>query len=147
MKKRFVFLLAISAATIQAAGAISQEAKDYLDAALKIMQENFVYLDKIDWEQFKRETFFRAAEAQTSIETYSAIRFALTKLGDRHSFLQLTPELTRKETSLGAKPAPPSSPPAGDHAKPANPFPSPFRSRRVPEGAMVVPRQAPSRRS
>jgi hypothetical protein len=137
------FALLVALGQIHAAEGISPEARAYLEAALKVMQENFVYKDRVDWEQLKRETFLRAGEAQTNIETYGAIRFALTKLGDNHSYLQLTPELMRKETSLGVKPIPAAAPLAKENAKPPNPFPSPFRSRRVPEGAMVVPAARP----
>jgi carboxyl-terminal processing protease len=145
MGKRLPLLLAIAAAggQICAGDEISAGAKAYLDAALKVMQENFVYRDRIDWEQLKRETLSQAGEAQVAVETYPAIRFALSKLGDRHSYLQLTPELTRKETSLGVKAIALPTAPEKDKGKPVNPFPSPFRSRRVPEGAMVVPAASP----
>lgn len=138
------FLLTILAATSQIhAGGISPEAQAYLDAALKIMQENFVYRDRVEWNRFKLDTLSQAGNAQVPVETYPAIRFALAKLGDRHSYLQLTPELMRKETSLGVKAIPVAPAPAKDNARPPNPFPSPFRSRRVPEGAMVVPSASP----
>jgi len=128
-------LLCLTAA-LEAADAISPAAKAYLDTAMQVMQEHFLHRDKIDWEQLKRETLAQAAGAQTAVETYPAIRFALGKLGDHHSFLELTPALMSEASKHGiATWAPPAAPPR-DPTKPA--MPSPFRSRRAAEGAMVV---------
>ena len=145
MRKPISCLLAILAAASQIRGGegISPAAKTYLDGALKIMQENFVYKGRVDWEQVKHEALVHAGDAQLAVETYPAIRFALAKLGDHHSFLQLTPELMKKETALGLKPAAAAAPPAKANAKAPNPLPSPFRARRVPEGAMVAPSERP----
>jgi hypothetical protein len=123
--------------------AISPTAAAYLDAALKIMQQNFFHKDRIDWPQLRRETLSQAAGAQTPVDTYSAIRFALAKLGDHHSYLQLTPELTREEASRQPKLANALAMPKAPARKPTFPFPSPFRTRRVPEGAMVVTSTSP----
>jgi len=137
---RFLLLssLLFSAPSIQAADGPTPQAAAYIDAALKIMQEHFVYRDKIDWQQLKRDSVSQAATAQTSVDTYPAIRFALSKLGDHHSYLQLTPELMRQATARGIAAATNTAAPLRDPAKPVNPFPSPFRTRRVPEGAMVA---------
>jgi carboxyl-terminal processing protease len=136
---RFLILWALlfPAAPVHAADGPSPQATAYLDAALKIMQEHFVYRDKIDWEQLRRDTFSQAANAQTSVETYPAIRFALERLGDHHSYLQLTPDLMRQAASRGIAAAINTAAPPRN-AKAVNPFPSPFRTRRVPEGAMVA---------
>lgn len=114
-----------------------REATAYIDAALAIMQQHFLYRDRIDWAQLRRETMFQAGEAQTRADTWPALRFALAKLGDNHSHLQLTPELAREETTRQPKLKDPSAMPP---ARPGRsfPFPSPFRTRRVPEGAMVA---------
>jgi carboxyl-terminal processing protease len=115
----------------------SPEATAYLDAAIKIMQENFLHRDKINWEQLKHETFAQAAGAQTAVDTYPAIRYALAKLGDHHSYLQLTPALTQSESARKPALADPSAMPKPPARKPSFPYPSPFRTRRVPEGGMV----------
>jgi len=107
-------------------------AKAYLDAAIQIMQEHFLYKDRVDWAQLKTEALAAAGNAQTPVETYAAIRVALAKLGDHHSYLQLTPELMRQEGASGIQASGPASGPS------RNPLPSPFRTRRVPEGAMVA---------
>jgi carboxyl-terminal processing protease len=113
---------------------ISPEAETYVDAALAIMQQNFLHKDEIDWAQLNRDTLACAGRAETTADTYPAIRLALRKLGDNHSYLQLTPELARKESSSRA----------GQTCATASPtqaakayVPSPFQNRRVVEGAMV----------
>jgi carboxyl-terminal processing protease len=143
--RRFTTLLAtlLVAMTVfvtsraQSVAGISDEATAYLDAALKIMQENFLHRDKINWEQLHRETFAQAAGAQTSVDTYPAIRFALAKLGDHHSYLQLTPALSQAEATRKPVLTDPSAMPKPATRKPSFPYPSPFRTRRVPEGGMV----------
>nr|HEV7952742.1 S41 family peptidase [Candidatus Acidoferrales bacterium] len=121
----------------QTVAGISPDATTYLDAAIKIMHENFLHRDKINWEQLKRDTFAQAAGAQTSVDTYPAIRFALASLGDRHSYLQLTPALTQAESTRKPTLANPSAMPKPPARKQSFPYPSPFRTRRVPEGGMV----------
>jgi hypothetical protein len=136
-----IFLMSVlwfGSMRLPADDSISPAAAAYLDAALKVMQENFFYKDKIDWPQLRRETLSQAAGAQTPVDTYPAIRFALAKLGDHHSYLQLTQELTREEALRQPKLANPSTMPKPPARKQTFPFPSPFRTRRVPEGAMVV---------
>lgn len=108
---------------------MSPGAQSYIEAAVRIMQDNFVHRGKIDWEQLRRDTLSRAAGAQTTADTYEAIRFALAQLGDYHSYLQLTPELARSESS---RRTPRDSPPQSSDKKAA----SPFQDRRIPEGSI-----------
>src|SRR2546427_1503509 len=131
MRFHFVFVvvaLCSSSTSVCAGDEISPAAKAYIDAALEVMQQHFLYKDKIDWPQLRRETLLQAGEAQTAVDTYPAVRFALAKLRDHHSFLQLTPELTRQETSRKPRLANPSALPAAPARKPTFPFPSPFRT-------------------
>jgi carboxyl-terminal processing protease len=100
---------------------------------------NFLHRRRIDWDELERETFAQAAGAQTSVDTYPAIRFALAKLGDHHSYLQLSPALQREEATRKPQLANPAAmPPTVPPRTPSFPFPSPFRTRRVPEGAMIA---------
>jgi carboxyl-terminal processing protease len=117
---------------------ISPTAATYVEAALKIMQAHFLHKERIDWLKLKEETLAQAAGAQTAVDTYPAIRFALAKLGDHHSYLQLTPGLSSQETARQPKLTDPASMPVRPSRKPTSPFPSPFRTRRVPEGAMLA---------
>lgn len=122
---------------------ISPDAKTYLNAALDVMQEHYLHKDRIAWPELRREALAQAGAAQTAVDTYPAIRFALAKLGDNHSFLQPTPELTRMEAARQPKLADPSSMPKPPVRKQSFPYPSPFRTRRVPESGMVAGAAAP----
>ena len=118
--------------------AASPEATEYLDAALAILQANFLHRDAIDWPTLRREALRQAGHAQTSVDTYPAVRYALAKLGDHHSYLQLTPALAEAEAARKPALVEPSAMPAPLVRKQTFPFPSPFRTRRVPEGALVI---------
>lgn len=141
MRPRLLCLLPVLCFSLSAVpldDVASPKATAYIDAAIKVMQEHYLHKDKIDWPQLRRETLSQAGGAQTPIDTYPAIRFALAKLGDHHSYLQLTPALTSQEAAHQPKLADPAAMPGSPARKPTFPFPSPFRARRVPEGAMVA---------
>ncbi len=52
----------------------------------------------MDWPRIRKEALARAAHAESTVDTYDAIRFALASLGDHHSSLQLTPALQALES-------------------------------------------------
>jgi C-terminal processing protease CtpA/Prc len=58
----------------------------YLNAALDIMENNSINRFMIDWPDFRQLTLERAGAAQTTADTYDAIRLAVGMLGDNHSF-------------------------------------------------------------
>ena len=131
--RRSLFLLgpllwALSPSLAQTAPA---DAQAYLESALQIMQENFVHRDKIDWAQIRRAAIDAARGAQKPEDTYDAIRAALAQLGDRHSFLQLTPALARAEGQRRT--------PQGRPATAVSPTPSPYANRTV-EGSVITER-------
>jgi carboxyl-terminal processing protease len=66
----------------------------YLTDALDLIQRNAFYADRVDWPSVRAEARRRAGAATTTAGTYDAIRWVLTRLGDRHSFL-LSPEQAR----------------------------------------------------
>lgn len=74
----------------------------------------------------------RAEGSQTPADTYDAIRFALGKLGDHHSFLQLSPELQAKEKEARAKRKGPPALETGSEKWP----PSPYIDRHSPGGGI-----------
>lgn len=63
-----------------------QEAMAYLNEALDYIQEHSVKRENINWETLRQEVSALAAQAQTSADTYPAIKLALQLLGDHHSF-------------------------------------------------------------
>ena len=76
---------------------ISTGARAYLEHALDVMQQNALHREKIDWATLRREAMERAAGAEVPVDTYDAIRWALHQV-NRHSFLQLSPDLEKQET-------------------------------------------------
>jgi carboxyl-terminal processing protease len=118
--------------------AASPEATAYLNAALAILQANFLHRDAIDWPALRSEVLNQAGRAQTPVDTYPALRYALARLGDHHSYLQLTPALAEAEATRKPSLVDPSLMPAPIVRKQSFPFPSPFRTRRLPEGALVM---------
>jgi carboxyl-terminal processing protease len=76
----------------------SDIARQYLEKALNIMQENSLHKNKVDWKTLRKKTFAKAKGAKKTSDTWEAIRFALKEIGDNHSFLQLsTQELRDRE--------------------------------------------------
>lgn len=66
--------------------AISPEARGYLNRALDIMEDNSIRRYEIDWVAFREQAVEDAGNAQTPAGTYYAIRSALDRIGDHHSF-------------------------------------------------------------
>ncbi len=58
------------------------------------MEEHSINRFQIDWNMMRSEAYALADSAQTPRDTYNAIRIALAKLGDRHSFFSPPAELT-----------------------------------------------------
>lgn len=113
----------------------SPVAVEYINHALDLMQQHSINARKIDWAVMRKETMARAANAQTTYDTYDAIRFALGSLNDHHSFLQLDKELSRREEeSRHRRGVTGPAQPAGTEKWP----PSPYIDRSSPDGEMVT---------
>jgi carboxyl-terminal processing protease len=114
---------------------ISKPAAEYLNHALDLIQREALHSAEIDWTAVRDGAFLHSQGAQTSIDTYPGIYFALTQLREHHSFLRVPDDLSdadRKRTrdamrnilgpwTRGVKPPPPS----------------PFRTRGQPEGHLM----------
>jgi hypothetical protein len=61
------------------------------------MQAHALRRGTVDWPRVRAEALARAAHAETTVDTYDAIRFALASLGDHHCSLHLTPSLENLE--------------------------------------------------
>lgn len=75
----------------------------YLSHALDEMQAHALRRATVDWPRVRAEALARAAHAETTVDTYDAIRFALASLGDHHSSLHLTPSLENLELERKAR--------------------------------------------
>ncbi|MEQ1855801.1 MAG: S41 family peptidase [Longimicrobiales bacterium] len=80
-------LIALLSAPLEAQ--VSDDARQYLDAVLDIMEEEALRRASVDWVQVRADAHSFARRASTPEQTYPAIRRALRALRDNHSFLQL----------------------------------------------------------
>lgn len=65
---------------------LSKEAYNYLEQALKYMEDGSVNRKNLDWNSLKIETYKKASNALTPKDTYEAIELAISLLKDNHSF-------------------------------------------------------------
>jgi C-terminal processing protease CtpA/Prc len=70
---------------------ISPAALAYLNQAYDYIHENSIMRDRVDWPLVRQEVLRLSQSAQTPADTYSAIVYTLSSLGDGHSQF-LTPE-------------------------------------------------------
>ena len=79
-----VFGIVAISGTIGARAAMSLTARRYLDGALDTMEKHSVTRREVDWPSLRAQAHQRASDALTPFQTYDAIRFALSSLGDHH---------------------------------------------------------------
>jgi hypothetical protein len=118
--------------------AISPGAAAFLDNAIDIMREHALHGQGVDWAALRMEAFKRAGGAFNPIDTYPAIYWALVQLGDPGSHLRLPPGLFPDQIALmqQAEQEAQHNAPAGARAETSSP--TPFTSRRLPEGHIVT---------
>jgi hypothetical protein len=142
MKRILLAAAGISAAVIllpaagrpQASGAATPAAIAYVNHALGLMQQHSINTRKLDWTAIRNQTLAKAAGAQTTYDTYDAIRFAIKSLHDRHSFLQLSDQLAKLDKASHERRGLPAFTAGSSEKWP----PSPFIDRRVPEGHLLM---------
>ena len=66
---------------------LSTQADEYLQDALEKIHRRAYYSDRVDWIRAHAAAAVLASGAQTSGDTYDAIRYVLALLGDHHSHL------------------------------------------------------------
>ena len=70
-----------------AASNISPEAKAYLDRAITAFREMHINASKMDWPSLTKQAYAAAIGANTTADTYPAIRLIIKALGEKHTFL------------------------------------------------------------
>ncbi|WP_181369445.1 S41 family peptidase [Flavobacterium album] len=80
----------------------SPEAAGYIEEVLDILQKNSVNKKNIDWTILRKKVKEKAGDAQTIADTYPSIHYALTLLGDGHSYF--APVTDVSEDDKGAPP-------------------------------------------
>ena len=87
---RIFFLLLLLISCDVPAKKISPVAEKYLEEVLTILESNSVNRNKINWVAFRKNVFENAAQAETIEDTYPAVEYAISALGDRHSYFATT---------------------------------------------------------
>ena len=114
---------------------ISKPAAEYLNHALDLMQRNALHRAEIDWAAVREGAFLHSQGAQTPVDTYPGIYFALTQLREHHSFLRVPDNLSdadKKRTRAAVRSV---LGPWKQGIK--SPPPSPFTYRSQPEGHLL----------
>jgi carboxyl-terminal processing protease len=117
---------------------ITPDAAAFLDNALDTMRQHALHGQSVDWTEVRTEAFKRAGGAFNPIDTYPAIYWALVQLGDPGAHLRLPPGLYPDQIALlqqAERDALNNAPPA---AREQTSIPTPFTSRRLPEGHIVT---------
>ena len=117
---------------------ITPDAAAFLDNALDTMRQHALHGQSVDWTAVRTEAFKRAGGAFNPIDTYPAIYWALVQLGDPGAHLRLPPGLYPDQIALlqQAEREAVNSAPAASREQTS--IPTPFTSRRLPEGHIVT---------
>jgi hypothetical protein len=122
----------------QSPTAISPDAAAFLDNAIDIMRQHALHGEGVDWAALRTEAFKRAGGAFNPIDTYPAIYWALVQLGDSGSHLRLPPGLYPDQIALMQQAEKEAMDNAPSGTRIETPVPTPFTSRRLPEGHIVT---------
>jgi len=85
---------------------MSAEARGYLDHALDILEDHSINRHEIDWPPFREAALARVPDAKTTADTYDAIRYALSALGDNHSSFYTPSQLGKSLLAPKLEPSP-----------------------------------------
>lgn len=65
----------------------------YVEEVLNYMQDNALHKHSINWKAVREETLLRARDAKATWDTYPAIAYAITQLGEKHTWFDLPDKL------------------------------------------------------
>ena len=117
---------------------ITADAAAFLDNALDTMRQHALHGQSVDWTEVRTEAFKRAGGAFNPIDTYPAIYWALVQLGDPGAHLRLPPGLYPDQIALLQQAEREAVNTAPAAAREQTSIPTPFTSRRLPEGHIVT---------
>ena len=117
---------------------ITPDAAAFLDNALDTMRQHALHGQSVDWTAVRTEAFKRAGGAFNPIDTYPAIYWALVQLGDPGAHLRLPPGLYPDQIALLQQAERDAVNYAPAAAREQTSIPTPFTSRRLPEGHIVT---------
>ncbi len=117
---------------------MTPDAAGFLDNAIDIMRQHALHGQDVDWDALRTEAFKRAGGAFNPIDTYPAIYWALVQLKDPGSHLRLPPGLYPDQIALMQQAEREAANSAPGGARVDTSIPTPFTSRRLPEGHIVT---------
>jgi hypothetical protein len=117
---------------------MTPDAAGFLDNAIDIMRQHELHGQDVDWDALRTEAFKRAGGAFNPIDTYPAIYWALVQLKDPGSHLRLPPGLYPDQIALMQQAEREAAHSAPGGARVDTSIPTPFTSRRLPEGHIVT---------
>src|ERR1700685_3486516 len=118
--------------------AITPDAAAFLDNAIDVMRQHALHAQDVDWDALRTEAFKRAGGVFHPIDTYPAVYWALLHLRGPSSHIRLPAGLFPDQIALmqqAEREAQNSAPAA---ARPVTTVPTPFATRRLPEGHIVT---------
>lgn len=68
------------------ASQLSAPAKAYIEEVLNLLEQRSVYKNRINWQTLREDVFLFAKNSQTIEDWYPTIQYAITKLGDKHTY-------------------------------------------------------------
>ncbi|MGC3982618.1 MAG: hypothetical protein QM808_15320 [Steroidobacteraceae bacterium] len=78
--------------SVSDAGSIAPQAAQFLDAVINIVKQQTAQRDDLAWQVLEPQLRLFASGAQSTADVYPAIKYLLSRLGDKQSLL-LTPEV------------------------------------------------------
>jgi len=85
----------------QTKNAIPKKTLEYLNEAMDLLEEKSVHRNKIDWKTFRANILKKAKQAKNIEDTYTTLSYAVSTLGDNHSYFKPV-----NETNTANKPLP-----------------------------------------
>src|SRR5437763_7057929 len=91
-----------------AVSGMTAEAKAYLDHAIALFQQQHINASKMNWPALTAKAYAAAAGANTTADTYPAIRLVIKELGEKHTFFVDRDHAKAESTgkASGSAPAP-----------------------------------------
>lgn len=105
--------VAIGSAQLTKPAPMSPAAKAYLDQAITLFREAHINSAEMNWPALTEKAYTAASGAQSTADTYPAIRLIIKALGEKHTVF-LEPDQAKADTTgknSGTASAPPFQPP------------------------------------
>ena len=103
MKVHYIIIIFLFFASCHTHNTVPKEVSDYLTETIDLLKKRSVNRNIIDWNEFRIDVFRKARKAKSIKDTYSAVKYAVTELKDKHSYFK---PVTEAEEKSEMKPLP-----------------------------------------